>query len=114
MKRRAGEAASTASFSAGVVFAFSLPRGLKRCLHKVVQAADNAQDHSDDQSPRCGAVVPVDPVPDERKHGNGARQFKPDWSNWNAPELQGVRRLFGGDLRHCEPLGGPWYFCCFT
>lgn len=43
-----------------------------------------------------------------------ARLFKPDLSNLGAPDLQDVRRLFGGDLRSCELLGGDWYFCCFT
>lgn len=43
-----------------------------------------------------------------------ARRFRPDLSNFGDPDLQDVRRLFGGDLRSCEPLGGGWYFCCFT
>lgn len=43
-----------------------------------------------------------------------ARQFKPDLSNFDDPALREVRRLFGGDLRSCKPLGGDWYFCCFT
>jgi hypothetical protein len=43
-----------------------------------------------------------------------SRQFKEDWSNWNAPALGEIKRLFGGDLRWAEPLGGPWYRCTFT
>jgi hypothetical protein len=43
-----------------------------------------------------------------------AREIKPDLSNFSDPAFHNVRMLFGGDLRSCEPLGGPWYFCCFT
>jgi hypothetical protein len=43
-----------------------------------------------------------------------ARLFRPDLSNFGDPALRQVRSLFGGDLRSCEPLGGHWYFCCFT
>lgn len=43
-----------------------------------------------------------------------AREFKADWSNWNAPALQEVKALFGGDLRWAESLGGNWYRCSFT
>ena len=43
-----------------------------------------------------------------------AREFKPDWSNWNDPALSDVKKLFGGDLRSAEPLGGPWSRCGFT
>jgi hypothetical protein len=43
-----------------------------------------------------------------------AKRFRPDLSNFGDPTLQDVKKLFGGDLRSCEPLGGPWYFCCFT
>jgi hypothetical protein len=43
-----------------------------------------------------------------------AKRFQPDLSNFGDPTLQDVKKLFGGDMRSCEPLGGPWYFCCFT
>lgn len=42
------------------------------------------------------------------------RDLRPDLSNLGDPTLREVRTLFGGDIRRCEPLGGPWYFCCFT
>jgi hypothetical protein len=43
-----------------------------------------------------------------------ANQFKGDWSNWDDPKLTHVKKLFGGDLRWSEHLGGPWYRCGFT
>lgn len=43
-----------------------------------------------------------------------AQNFKEDWSNWDDPSLQHVRRLFGGDLRSAWHLWGPWYYCAFT
>lgn len=43
-----------------------------------------------------------------------ANEFKPDWSNWEAPELQEVKHLFGGDMLYARHLGGPWYLCGFT
>jgi hypothetical protein len=43
-----------------------------------------------------------------------ARRFKPDLSDLHDPGMADVSSLFGGDLCYCEPLGGDWYFCCFT
>ena len=43
-----------------------------------------------------------------------ANQFKSDWSNWDAPELQEVKSLFGGDMLDSEHVEGPWYICWFT
>jgi hypothetical protein len=43
-----------------------------------------------------------------------ARDIKADLSNFSDPAFHSVRMLFGGDLRSCEPLGGSWYYCCFT
>lgn len=43
-----------------------------------------------------------------------AQRFRRDWSNFADPALQPVKRLFGGDMYHCEHLRGPWYFCRFT
>lgn len=43
-----------------------------------------------------------------------AGQFRSDWSNFEDPALQRVKRMFGGDMHHCEAMGGPWYFCQFT
>ncbi len=43
-----------------------------------------------------------------------ANQFKSDWSNWHDPNLQGIKRLFDGDLYHAEHLSGHWYLCGFT
>ena len=43
-----------------------------------------------------------------------ANQFKRDWSNWNDPNLQGIKRLFDGDLYYAEHLSGHWYLCGFT
>jgi hypothetical protein len=56
----------------------------------------------------CGVVY--DPTGLVKK----ARLFKPDLTNLGDPSLSDVRSLFGGDLCFCEPLGGDWYFCCFT
>ena len=42
------------------------------------------------------------------------REFRRDWSNFDDPALLPVKRLFGGDVQHCESMGGPWYFCQFT
>jgi hypothetical protein len=43
-----------------------------------------------------------------------ANAFKADWSNWEAPELQKVKRLFGGSLFSARHLTGHWYLCSFT
>ena len=43
-----------------------------------------------------------------------ARKFKRDQSNWKAPELAEIRRLFGGCLIHAWHVWGPWSFCAFT
>jgi hypothetical protein len=56
----------------------------------------------------CGVVY--DPSGYVRK----ANRFKPDLPNFNDPALQDVQGWFGGTLWSCEPLGGDWYFCCFT
>ncbi len=33
-----------------------------------------------------------------------ASEFKSEFSNWNDPALQSVKKLFGGDLFHCKHL----------
>jgi len=43
-----------------------------------------------------------------------ASRFKPDPAGRGAPAQREVWGWFGGDLFRCEPLGGDWYFCCFT
>jgi hypothetical protein len=43
-----------------------------------------------------------------------ASRFKSDLSNFDDPDLQSVKKLFGGDLSGVEPLGGHWYWCSFT
>lgn len=56
----------------------------------------------------CGVVY--DPSGLLRK----ASRFKPDPAGVGDPAQREVRGWFGGDLYRCEPLGGDWYFCCFT
>lgn len=43
-----------------------------------------------------------------------ANKFKSDWSNWDDPELQKVKKLFGGDMVKCDKLEEGWYLCSFT
>lgn len=43
-----------------------------------------------------------------------ANQFKRDWSNWNDPALEPVKRLFGGDIVKTRHLKDNWYLCIFT
>jgi hypothetical protein len=43
-----------------------------------------------------------------------AREFKPDWSNWDDPSLAQIRSLFGGDLCKCVHVKGHFYRCWFT
>jgi hypothetical protein len=56
----------------------------------------------------CGVIY--DPSGLLRKAG----RFQRGLSHFSDPALQEARALFGGDLWSCEPLGGDWYFCCFT
>ncbi len=43
-----------------------------------------------------------------------ANKFKSDWSNWNDPNLEKVKEMFGGDLNKSILIEKNWYKCIFT
>lgn len=45
---------------------------------------------------------------------DNANKFKSDWSNWNDPNLEEVKKMFGGDLEKSILIEENWYKCIFT
>jgi hypothetical protein len=41
-------------------------------------------------------------------------EVRPDLQDLHDPKWSEAVSLFGGDLHHCEHLGGDWYLCWFT
>src|SRR6185295_10650690 len=78
----------------GLVFDLRLVNGGERLPHHVVKTADQADDHSRDNSPRLRSEPSVNPVAEKRQAGGRARQFQSDTGvsdpAWEALSRHGV------------------------
>jgi hypothetical protein len=35
-------------------------------------------------------------------------------THWDDPQLNDLKKLFGGEMFYCEPIEGSWFYCWFT